>query len=97
MIHPSHYVTGSHHTIVPMCGRFTLSTNPRTIAAHFNRPEVPSADLFSERYNIAPTQTVPAVRADESKRRSLAMLRWGLIPSWAKDPKIWLFHHQRAR
>lgn len=49
-------------------------------------------DLFGEldaeqRYNIAPTQSVAIVRPDESGRRSCAFARWGLIPSWSKDPK----------
>src|SRR5262249_5128296 len=40
-------------------------------------------------YNIAPTQPVAAVRATaDAGRRELVPLRWGLIPSWAKDPKI---------
>jgi putative SOS response-associated peptidase YedK len=39
------------------------------------------------RYNISPTQLVPVVRAGQIGRE-LTMLRWGLIPSWAKDPKI---------
>jgi putative SOS response-associated peptidase YedK len=40
------------------------------------------------RYNIAPTQQVPAVRLGEDGKRQLVGLRWGLIPSWAKDAKI---------
>ena len=48
----------------------------------------PSHD-WQPRYNIAPTQSSPVVRRNaESGRRELALLRWGLIPSWAKDPKI---------
>ncbi len=40
------------------------------------------------RYNIAPTQFVAAIRNDESESRELVMLRWGLVPFWAKDPAI---------
>ncbi|MCA9067573.1 MAG: SOS response-associated peptidase, partial [Planctomycetaceae bacterium] len=41
------------------------------------------------RYNIAPTQDIAVVRLDQGhKHRELSLLRWGLIPSWAKDPKI---------
>ena len=40
------------------------------------------------RYNIAPTQFIPAVRNDESNQRELVMLRWGLVPFWAKDLAI---------
>ena len=69
-----------------MCGRFSFKTPSHLIA-----------DLFtgiafnddSPRYNIAPTQPVAAVRADPNTgMREGVELRWGLIPSWAKDPKI---------
>jgi putative SOS response-associated peptidase YedK len=69
-----------------MCGRFTLITPAETIAEQFQLPEVPS---LSPRYNIAPTQPVAAVRQSPEKGGpELAMLHWGLIPFWAKDPKI---------
>jgi len=46
-------------------------------------------DALLPRFNIAPTQDVAVVRLDEpSRRRELAELRWGLIPSWAKNPAI---------
>lgn len=69
-----------------MCGRFTLSQNLDAIASAFNLPEIPSLE---PRYNIAPTQLVPAVLyAPEQSTKQLQMLRWGLIPSWAKDLSI---------
>jgi putative SOS response-associated peptidase YedK len=40
------------------------------------------------RYNAAPTDMLPVVRLDPQRRRELVMMRWGLIPSWAKDTKI---------
>ena len=40
------------------------------------------------RYNIAPTQYIAAIRDDEDKQRELVMLRWGLVPFWAKDASI---------
>lgn len=40
------------------------------------------------RFNIAPTQTAPVVRLAENGGCELALLRWGLVPSWAKDAKI---------
>jgi putative SOS response-associated peptidase YedK len=49
----------------------------------FNYSERPN---FPPRYNIAPTQPVPIVRLDNG-RRSFALVRWGLIPSWARDPR----------
>jgi putative SOS response-associated peptidase YedK len=67
-----------------MCGRFTQKAKPRELAERFEVPEVP---LFEPRYNIAPTQAVPVVRATP-EGRELALLRWGLIPSWADDPAV---------
>lgn len=69
-----------------MCGRFTLTDPDADLAEQFNLPDVPD---LQPRYNIAPTQPVAAVRvAAESAARELALLRWGLIPFWAKDPGI---------
>ncbi len=67
-----------------MCGRFTQATEGEIIARVFDLAETPA---LSPRYNIAPTQAVAAVRAGEGGRR-LDGLRWGLIPSWAKDRAI---------
>ena len=68
-----------------MCGRFTLRASSEEVAAFFetNGP-VPE---LRPRYNIDPSQPVTAVRAEETSRE-LAMLRWGLIPRWAKDAAI---------
>ncbi len=55
------------------------------IARQFDVDVPPSLE---PRYNIAPTQSVAAIRADEDGRRSLDLLRWGLIPHWAKDVSI---------
>lgn len=69
-----------------MCGRFTQTAGPEVIAEQFQLKERP---LFTARYNIAPSQSVVAIRiAPESSTRTCIMLRWGLIPSWAKDTKI---------
>jgi putative SOS response-associated peptidase YedK len=67
-----------------MCGRFALFASGEEVAQRFQLSETP---LFDPRYNIAPTQTVPAVRAGDGGRY-LSLLRWGLIPSWSSDPKI---------
>ena len=67
-----------------MCGRFTLATPGQTIAEAFQLAAAPD---LRERYNIAPTQSVAAVRAGASGRE-LVMLHWGLIPSWSKDAAI---------
>ena len=69
-----------------MCGHFTLRT-PLTVLAQQFQFDLDNATQLSPRYNIAPTQDVAAVRLVDGKRQ-LAMFRWGLIPSWAKDTKI---------
>lgn len=74
-----------------MCGRFTLRTPIKDVAAVFDASADGVADtlpLFAH-FNIAPTQRIVAVRADSSgKGRQLVPLRWGLVPSWADDPSI---------
>jgi putative SOS response-associated peptidase YedK len=69
-----------------MCGRFTLTARPETVAALFELPEVP---LLEQRYNIAPTQSVVVVRrTPDAAQRELVFLRWGLVPCWAADRTI---------
>ncbi|RJP21214.1 MAG: SOS response-associated peptidase [Candidatus Omnitrophota bacterium] len=69
-----------------MCGRFTLITNAQLISKILQLNRTPT---LQPRYNIAPTQPVAAVRQRTgSEERELEFLRWGLIPSWAKDSKI---------
>ena len=71
-----------------MCGRFSQTASPETIAQRFQLTDPP---LFTPRYNVAPSQPIAAIRIDpDTATRTLVMLRWGLIPSWAKDPKIGL-------
>lgn len=66
-----------------MCGRFTLSTPPETLAQLFELPEVPK---LQPHFNIAPTESIAAVRQpDPDENRELVLLHWGLIPFWAKD------------
>ncbi len=48
---------------------------------------VSGEDDWNPRYNIAPTHPVPVIRENpKESRRELSLVRWGLIPSWAKDP-----------
>ena len=71
-----------------MCARFNLRT-PLTVLAQRFLFDLPPDVLVAPRYNIAPTQTVAVVRQPAvSAKRELALLHWGLIPSWAKDAKI---------
>jgi putative SOS response-associated peptidase YedK len=67
-----------------MCGRYFLTTPGDVLAAELG---LESAPELEPRYNIAPSQQVPIVRAGGG-RRELAQVRWGLIPGWAKDPAI---------
>ena len=77
-----------------MCGRFALKTKAPKISKLFQ------ASLFEEfksHYNIAPTAGVPIVRFDpEKKERIIRNDYWGLVPYWAKNPKI-AYHTTNAR
>lgn len=67
-----------------MCGRYALyesSTHHRQHFAAMNELN------FGQHFNIAPSQTVPVVRVDDAGIRKFSMARWGLIPSWVKDPE----------
>lgn len=68
-----------------MCGRFTSHIPPHLIIELFGLPEHPTV---SARYNIAPTQMVPVIRRQADGQNRLDHLRWGLIPSWSKDPSV---------
>ncbi len=66
-----------------MCGRYLITSPPEALRALFGYAEQPN---FPARYNIAPTQPVPIVRR-VGGHRQLALVRWGLLPAWVKDPK----------
>lgn len=67
-----------------MCGRFTLTYKTKELQLLLGLPD---SDLdWQPRYNIAPTQPIAAILDNESKK--IEFLRWGLIPSWAKDISI---------
>jgi putative SOS response-associated peptidase YedK len=67
-----------------MCGRYRLSRRKQVVEEYFDvETEV---EDWSPRYNVAPTQPVPVIRQHPKEpHRDLSLLRWGLIPSWAKD------------
>lgn len=65
-----------------MCGRFSLTTAPEAMRNLFDYENLPNLE---PRYNVAPTQMVACIRADDGGKRQLDLLRWGLIPSWSKD------------
>lgn len=66
-----------------MCSRYNLLSPHKAVESYFS---VTSADPYPPRYNIAPTQPVLIVRLDPAGTREAVLVRWGLIPSWAKDP-----------
>lgn len=71
-----------------MCGRFTLRQTPEEIAVSFQLSAI-DEQIITPQYNIAPTKTIAAITLDaKNSQRQLKGLRWGLIPSWAKDDKI---------
>jgi putative SOS response-associated peptidase YedK len=67
-----------------MCGRFAFYSPTEAAAALFGAA---TALRLKPRYNIAPTRDVAAIR-DAGDGRELVVLRWGLVPFWAKDPSI---------
>ncbi len=68
-----------------MCGRFTLYASGQLLSQTFDAP-LPSD--FAPRYNIAPAQSITAVRTAAGGNREITLLKWGLIPPWSKDPAI---------
>lgn len=66
-----------------MCSRYALTSPPEAVRAYFQHHNQMD---YPPRYNIAPSQPVAIVRLDHAKRREMALVRWGLIPSWVKDP-----------
>ena len=69
-----------------MCGRYTLTVEEKELNKEF---EAIVFGPLQPRYNLAPTQLAPVVRMTaDGGQRQLAMHRWGLIPSWAKDSSI---------
>jgi len=76
-----------------MCGRYALTATPEEVQALFGYLD---GEDFPPRYNIAPTQPVAIVRLDRNTR-CFALVRWGLVPSWVKDPKAFaLLFNARA-
>jgi putative SOS response-associated peptidase YedK len=70
-----------------MCGRYRLSRRKQFVEEHFD--SVSNEDDWNPRYNIAPTQSVPVIRQHPKEPVcELSLVRWGLIPSWAKDASV---------
>lgn len=67
-----------------MCSRYSLTSPPEAVRAYFGYRDTPN---FPPRYNIAPTQPVAVVRLSREGERQFRLMRWGLLPSFVKDPK----------
>lgn len=67
-----------------MCSRYSLTSPAEAVRSYF---KLGRCEPFPPRYNIAPTQPVAIVRTGFKDDRELALVRWGLIPSWVKDPR----------
>ena len=76
----NHYINRAQ---LKMCGRFSLTADPRELAELFDLAELGD---FPPRYNIAPTQPIVTVGIDNSGSQQAQLVRWGLIPHWVKDP-----------
>jgi putative SOS response-associated peptidase YedK len=83
---------------MPVCGRYAAKKDPALLAAEFDAVDTTDGDAPKPDYNVAPTKAVVAVvqrhpRDDEGQpdpertERSLRVMRWGLVPHWAKDRK----------
>jgi putative SOS response-associated peptidase YedK len=68
-----------------MCGRYASSRKPDDLVGYFEVQDPPE-EVLPPSWNVAPTDPVYAVVQRET--RQLRVLRWGLVPSWAKDPKV---------
>lgn len=68
-----------------MCGRYAFYSPAEAVKRIFALDGMPE---LTPRYNIAPTQSVPAIRAGEGNSRALVMLHWGLVPRWARERAI---------
>lgn len=69
-----------------MCGRYTLHKRADELAQRYNVAQFPHE--LKDNYNVTPGQQMPIITADASGAPQLELMQWGLIPVWAKDPKI---------
>jgi putative SOS response-associated peptidase YedK len=78
-----------------VCGRFTLRTAMNILLQEFHA-ELRDEVNLSPRYNVAPTQDVLVIIRGEAGARELTIMRWGLVPGWARGPKLPLLINARA-
>lgn len=68
-----------------MCGRYVVAYDPETLVSGFSVVRVPA---FPRRWNVAPQSEVPVVHETREGERVAELMRWGLLPHWAKDPAL---------
>jgi len=68
-----------------MCGRYVVAYDPETLVSGFSVVRVP---VFPKRWNVAPQSAVPVVYETKEGERVAELMRWGLLPHWAKDPAL---------
>lgn len=68
-----------------MCGRYVVAYDPQTLVSGFSVVRVVP---FPRRWNVSPRSTVPVVYETREGERVAELMRWGLVPHWAKDPTI---------
>lgn len=69
----------------PMCGRYVVAYDPDTLISGFS---VVRVTPFPKRWNVAPMSMVPVVHDTRDGERIATLMRWGLLPHWAKDEKL---------
>lgn len=69
-----------------MCGRYTLHHSSHELAKRYNLATAPTE--LHDNFNVAPGQFMPVILKDESGKTTFEVMKWGLIPFWAKDPNI---------
>jgi putative SOS response-associated peptidase YedK len=81
-----------------MCGRARLSSDVSEIKVAFRIPPERPTPNFAASWNVAPTDPLPVVRYDpKDHQRSLDVMRWGLVPFWAKDQGRLRQHQRQGR
>lgn len=68
-----------------MCGRYVVAYDPETLVSGFSVVRVPT---FPKRWNVAPQSAVPVVHETREGERVATLMRWGLVPHWARDATI---------
>ena len=68
-----------------MCGRYVIAYDPQTLVAGFSLTRI---QPFDRRWNVAPQSAVPAVYETKEGERVAELMRWGLLPHWARDPAL---------